>query len=88
MSDLFPVFEAPKIIVTEDDLVKQRVGMSFDFETGDFKLDNGGRIETASPYDLWVQWCLKTVYTQRWAYLGYSDQIGVEMEEAFNRRPL
>lgn len=85
MSDLFPVFEAPKIIVTEDNLVKQRVGMSFDFETGDFKLDNGGRIETASPYDVWVQWCLKTVYTQRWAYLGYSDQIGVEMEEAFNQ---
>ena len=85
MSDLFPVFDVPKIIMSEDDLAKQRVGMSFDFETGDFKLDNGGRIETASPYDVWVQWCLKTVYTQRWAYLGYSDQIGVELEEAFNQ---
>jgi len=85
MSDLFPTFEVPKIIESEDDLAKQRAGMSFDFETGDFKLDNGGRVETASPYDTWVQWCLKTVYTQRWAYLGYSDQIGVETEEAFKQ---
>ena len=85
MSDLFPVFEVPKIIASEDDLVKQRAGMSFDFETGDFKLDNAGRIETATPYEVWAQWCLKTVYTQRWAYLGYSDQIGVELEEAFNQ---
>ena len=85
MPDLFPVFEVPKVIDSGESSAKQRSGIYFDFEKGDFKLDNGGRIETASPYEVWVQWCLKTVYTQRWAYLGYSDQIGVETEEAFNQ---
>ena len=85
MPDLFPVFEVPKVIDSGESSAKQRSGIYFDFEKGDFKLDNGGRIETASPYEVWIQWCLKTVYTQRWAYLGYSDRIGVETEEAFNQ---
>ncbi len=85
MPDLFPAFEMPKVVVSDDDFAKQRVGINFNFETGDFNIDNAGRIETASPYEVWIQWCMKTIYTQRWAYLGYSDQIGVEIEEAFNQ---
>lgn len=86
MSNLFPVFDIPAII--EENKMTDRMQKSsiyFDFEKGDFLLDNAGRIKTAIPYDTWVQWCLKTVYTQRWAYMGYSDQIGVELEEAFNQ---
>ena len=30
-----------------------------------------------------MQWCLKTVLTQRWAFFAYSSQAGVEIEEAF-----
>ena len=85
MADLFPVFNVPGIDVSDENSVKQRIGIYFDFETGDFKTDNKGRIETASPYDAWTQWCMKTVYTQRWAYLGYSEQIGVELEEALKQ---
>lgn len=55
----------------------------FDFEKGDFSLESNGEIKTATPYDAWVQWCLKTVLTQRWAFLAYSTQAGVEIEEAF-----
>lgn len=85
MPDLFPVFDVPKVIDSAETSASQRTGIYFDFEKGDFKLDGAGRIETAPPYDAWVQWCLKTVYTQRWACLGYSGQVGVELEEAFNQ---
>lgn len=86
MSSLFPSFDVP-IIIEESKKTDniQKSSIYFDFESGDIKLDNTGRIETASPYDTWVQWCLKTVYTQRWAYMGYSDQVGVELEEALNQ---
>ncbi len=85
MADLFPVFNVPGIDVSDENNARERKGIYFDFETGDFKIDNKGRIETANPYDAWIQWCMKTVYTQRWAYLGYSDQIGVELEEALKQ---
>ncbi len=85
MADLFPFFEVPKVISSDEITAKQFKGIYFDFEKGDYRLDGAGRIETAAPYDVWVQWCLKTVYTQRWAYLGYSDIVGVELEEAFKQ---
>jgi hypothetical protein len=30
-----------------------------------------------------VLWCTKTILTQRWAFLGYSDNAGIEADEAF-----
>lgn len=62
---------------------EQKKSVYFDFEKGDFSLESNGEIKTATPYDAWVQWCLKTVLTQRWAFLAYSTQAGVEIEEAF-----
>lgn len=85
MTDLFPVFDVPEVIAENESSAKQRSAIYFDFENGDFKLDNTGKIETASSYDSWVQWCLKTVFTQRFAYLAYSSQTGVELEEAFSQ---
>lgn len=84
MASLFPTFDVPKVIENENKTDnRQKSSLYFDFELGDFALEKTGDIKTASPYDAWVQWCLKTVYTQRWAFLAYSSQTGVEMEEAF-----
>lgn len=81
---LYPVFKIPQIIDTE---VKQenknKYSAYFDFVKGDFLQDGTGTILKSTPYDAWVQWCLKTVNTQRWAFLSYSDNVGVEIEEAF-----
>lgn len=85
MAKLFPVFEVPKIMNTSQTDNRQRKSLYFDFEKGDFSLDIAGQIKTATPYDAWVQWCLKTIYTQRGALLAYSGQIGVEMEEALKQ---
>lgn len=86
MSKLFPTFDVPKIVESnrEDNAVnRKKKSLYFDFEKGDFATDKLGIILTANPYDSWVQWCIKTVYTQRWSYLAYSGQVGTEMEEAF-----
>lgn len=85
MPNLYPTFDVPAITLENTTLNKQKVSIYFDFEKGDYCLDNSGKIISATPYEAWCQWCLKTVYTQRWAFLGYSDQIGIEMEEAFNQ---
>jgi len=84
VANLFPTFAVPKVIeggVKQENRTKQ--SLYFDFEKGDIALDGNGEIKTATPYDTWVQWCLKTVLTQRWAFFAYSSQAGVEMEEAF-----
>ena len=84
MNNLFPTFAVPKVVenkIPKENRTKKSV--YFDFEKGDFSLDSNGEIKTATPYDAWVQWCLKTVLTQRWAFLAYSTQAGVEIEEAF-----
>lgn len=84
MSNLFPTFAVPKVVEKNiQDKNRTKKSLYFDFEKGDFALENNGEIKTAEPYDAWVQWCLKTVLTQRWAFLAYSTQAGVEIEEAF-----
>ena len=85
MADLYPVFDVP-CIIKEDTMPvnKQKGSIYFDFEKGDFLLDQSGKAVSATPYEAWCQWCLKTVYTQRFAYLGYSDQVGAEIHEALN----
>lgn len=84
MNKLFPTFAVPKVVegtLQEENRTKKSI--YFDFEKGDFALEGSGELKTATPYDTWVQWCLKTVLTQRWAFFAYSSQAGVEMEEAF-----
>lgn len=84
---LFPVFDVPKVVESaKEPNNKTKQSLYFDFEKGDFVIDNGGQLQTATPYDTWVQWCLKTIYTQRWSCMAYSDQVGIEMEEAFSRQ--
>ncbi len=87
MDKLFPTFAVPKVVegtLQEENRTKK--SLYFDFEKGDFALEGSGEIKTATPYDAWVQWCLKTVLTQRWAFFAYSSQAGVEMEEAFSQQ--
>lgn len=85
MAKLFPVFEVPKVLERSDRNTRQTYSLCFDFEKGDFALDSSGRIKTAASYDSWVQWCLKTIYTERFAFLAYSGQAGTEIEEALKQ---
>ena len=83
MANLFPTFAVPKVVennIKEENRTKHSI--YFDCEKGDIALDSNGEIKTATPYDSWVQWCLKTVLTQRWSFFAYSSQTGVEIEQA------
>ena len=39
----------------------------------------------ADGHRAWAQWCVKTVLTERFAYLAYSGNYGVEIDEALKQ---
>ena len=87
MADLFPVFDVPATLadVTEEteEGGKYIPGPMWDFAKGDFIRDGANRTIYGPGYDSWVLWCTKTIMTQRWAHLAYSNAYGVESDEAF-----
>jgi hypothetical protein len=83
MPDLFPTFEFPADEAAPLSSAPQYPsGPLFDFAAGDFARDGAGRIVQGDGRQMWVQWCLKTMRTQRFAYLAYSGQVGIEAAEA------
>lgn len=87
MPNLYPVFEVPEIAEQQQTEPAPKYGKSwlFDFEKGDFVVDGAGRIVEADGHTAWVQWCLKTVLTQRFAHVIYSFDYGTELEEALKQ---
>lgn len=88
MPNLYPVFDVPKVAAegAAPAEKRQKGSFLFDFETGDFALDQAGKLIEATPYEAWQQWCLKTVYTERFAFWGYSGQVGAELTAAFQEK--
>ena len=84
MPNLYPVFEVPELVEQQQTEPAPKYGKSwlFDFKKGDFVLDGAGRVVEADGHTAWVQWCVKTVLTERFAFLAYSWDYGVEIEEA------
>jgi hypothetical protein len=87
MSNLYPVFEMPELMEQQQTELAPRYGKSwlFDFKTGDFVIDGAGRVVQADGYTAWAQWCVKTVLTERFAYLAYSQNYGTEIEAALRQ---
>ena len=87
MPNLYPSFEMPEIVEQQQAQPEPEYPKSylFDFEKGDFVLDGAGRIVIADGYTAWVQWCVKTVMTERFACLAYSGNYGVEIDKALKQ---
>jgi hypothetical protein len=87
MANLYPVFEMPELIEQQQTQPEPEYPESylFDFEKGDFVRDTAGRIVIADGHRAWVQWCVKTVLTERFAYLAYSQNYGAEIETALRQ---
>ena len=87
MANLYPVFEIPELIEQQQTQPEPEYPESylFDFEKGDFVQDTAGRIVIADGHRAWVQWCVKTVLTERFAYLAYSQNYGTEIETALKQ---
>lgn len=84
MPNLYPSFEVPALSQPKAGLAAPTYGKAwaFDFRTGDFVLDGSGRLVELDGHNAWVQWCLKTVQTQRYAHLIYTNQYGCEVLDA------
>jgi hypothetical protein len=87
MPNLFPIFEMPELVEQQQTQPEPEYPESyfFDFEKGDFARDGAGRIAIADGHTAWAQWCIKTVLTERFAYLAYSHNYGTEMESALKQ---
>lgn len=87
MPNLYPTFEPPTIVEQEQPQLAPEYPKSylFDFEKGDFVLDGAGRIVIADGYTAWVQWCVKAIITERFSYLAYSGNYGVEIDKALKQ---
>ena len=84
MANLFPVFDMPELVEQARPKPEPEYPESylFDFEKGDFVVDGAGRVVIADGHTAWKQWCIKTVLTERFAFLAYGWDYGVELEEA------
>ena len=87
MPNLYPAFEMPELMEQQQAQPEPEYPESylFDFEKGDFVRDTAGRIVIADGHRAWVQWCVKTVLTERFAYLAYSQNYGTEIEAALKQ---
>jgi len=85
-NNLFPVFDVPAALA-EDRRNVQRYNPAplWDFESGDFVLNGARQPIYGTGHDAWILWCTKTILTQRWAHLGYSNNAGIEADEAFKQ---
>ena len=86
MPNLFPIGE--EVVSTETSEQQIRTysrSWKFDFDKGDFVLDPTGRVVEADSYTAWVQWCQKTLLTQRYRYLAYSSDYGSEYENLIGK---
>lgn len=86
MPELFPVWDTPDLVDEEQETVVQYGrSVAFDFEEGEFVLDGAGRVKETDGHTAWAHWCIKTVMTQRFAYLVYELDHGSELEEALSQ---
>ena len=86
MPNLFPVFSTPPPLEAVQQKQRENLfkpSVYFDFERGDFTKDGLNRVRESSGYEAWKQWCIKAIYTERYAHSAYSSNIGVELEKAF-----
>ncbi|WP_213997065.1 DUF2634 domain-containing protein [Tepidanaerobacter syntrophicus] len=87
MPNLYPTFEMPELVEQQlETEPKYPKSYLFDFEKGDFVRDGAGKILVADGHTAWVQLCTKTLLTERFAYLSYSSDYGVEIEKVMKEK--
>lgn len=84
VEELFPTIEVPEIEEGQSQLGHSR-SIAWDIRTGDFRRDGANKVLYCTRQDTYIQWCYKTLQTERYSCLAYPDEIGVEMREALEQ---
>lgn len=81
MANLFPETEPPvESPEAESGTVKFGRSWRFDFAVGDFARTPAGKVAECDGTDAWLEWCKKTLQTQRYHYPVYSRDYGQEFD--------
>lgn len=84
--NLFPVFDVPEIITQAPaEEQKYKPSVYFDYALGDFRRDGANKLVIADGKEAYMQWCIKTVRTERLDRMAYSSDIGTELEDALKQ---
>lgn len=81
---LLPVVDVPDFVDEENDEeydVGYKHSLMWDIEKGDFVRTATNNVPQNDGYEAFKVWCIKTVATERYSCLAYSDDIGTEMED-------
>lgn len=83
-AELYPTFDATDIILEEDapnETSADIIAPKFDGDNAVFTINNIGQAVIGDAEDAYQFWVVKCLLTERYKYLAYSDDFGVEMEE-------
>lgn len=82
--NLLPTIEVPDFVDEETDEeydIDFKPSLMWNLEKGDFVRTAANNIPRNDGYEAFKVWCVKTVATERYSCLAYSDDIGTEMED-------
>lgn len=86
MANLFPEGYEDEVItaedITSDTPIGYRNGISFDYETGDFRRDGKNKILDSDGIESWKSWCINCIQTERYKHLAYSSDFGIDLTAA------
>lgn len=88
MQNLFPEGYEDEVINAEDLVtgkpIGYRNGVAFDYEKGDFVKDGRNRLLDSTGIESWKAWCINAIQTERYKYLAYSSDFGIELDKVFS----
>ena len=86
---LIPTIDVPDFEEDSDEYdVEYRPSLAWDLEAGDFVRDGSNRVPMNDGLTAYQVWCVKTVATERYECLAYSDDLGTEMVDASQEEDL
>lgn len=88
MPNLFPTGYQNEVITVDETKTERpigyRPGILFDYETlGDFARDGRNRVIEANGIESWKSWVVNCLSTERYKYLAYSTDFGIEYDKIF-----
>lgn len=83
MADEFAGFDTTGIDIEDDaeEIVFDTISPKFDPDTARISINAVGKVEIGNEKDAYRFWVMKCLLTERYKYLGYSTDFGVEIED-------